>query len=89
MPLCHNNLYKQVARQMAQVHINNIQVRNNPGQVLDPFSFDITFECFSQLPGTFDWKIIYIGSPNNSNFDQIIDQFEMENLSPGVNQFTV
>lgn len=74
---------------MAQVHINNIQVRNNPSKVLDPFTFDITFECFSQLPGTFDWKIIYIGSPNNPNNDQVIDQFDMNNIAPGVMEFTV
>lgn len=74
---------------MAQVHINNIVVKNNPATVLDPFCFDITFECFSQLPGTFDWKIIYIGSPNNPNCDQLIDSFDMDNLAPGVMQFTV
>lgn len=74
---------------MAQVHINNIVVKNNPAKVLDPFCFDITFECFTPLPGTFDWKIIYIGSPNNPNCDQLIDTFDMDNLSPGVMQFTV
>lgn len=73
---------------MAQVHINNIVVKNNPAKVLDPFSFDITFECFSPLPGTFDWKIIYIGSPNNPACDQLIDSFDMDNLAPGVMQFT-
>jgi hypothetical protein len=73
---------------MAQVHINNITVRNNPSSVLDPFCFDITFECFNALPGVFDWRIIYIGSPNNPDCDQVIDSFEMENLSAGVMQFS-
>ena len=90
MTLCNYSfIIDLIARQMAQVHINNIQVRNNPARILDAFSFDITFECFSPLPGFFDWKIIYIGSPNNSQFDQVIDQFDMENLAPGVMQFTV
>jgi histone chaperone ASF1 len=74
---------------MAQVYINNIVVKNNPASVLSPFSFDIVFECFNALPGTFDWKIIYIGSPNNPNCDQTIDSFDMENLSAGVMQFNV
>ena len=74
---------------MAQVHINNIIVKNNPGKALDPFMFDITFECFNSLPGLFDWKIIYIGSPNNQDCDQVIDTFEMENLAVGVMNFTV
>lgn len=73
---------------MAQVHINNIVVLNNPSKVTDSFKFDITFECFTALPGTFDWKIIYIGSPNNPQCDQLIDSFDMDNLAPGVMQFT-
>lgn len=73
---------------MAQVHINNILVQNNPASVLDPFSFRITFECFDHLPGTFDWKIIYIGSPNNPDKDQIIDTFDMHDLQAGIMEFT-
>lgn len=34
-----------------------------------------------------DWKIIYIGSPTNSQHDQIIDAFDMDNLQPGVMNF--
>lgn len=74
---------------MAQVHINNIVVENNPASVLDPFSFQITFESFSTLPGVFDWKIIYIGSPNNPDSDQVIESFDMDNISTGVMQFSV
>lgn len=74
---------------MAQVHINNIVVDNNPAPILAPFKFHITFECFTPLPGTFDWKIIYIGSPENSQFDQVVDSFDMDNLQAGVMQFTV
>ena len=74
---------------MTQVHINNITVGNNPAKVTDPFLFNITFECFSPLPGTLDWKLIYIGSPNNENCDQIIDTFDMDNIAPGVMEFSV
>jgi histone chaperone ASF1 len=74
---------------MAQVHINNIVVDNNPAPILAPFKFHITFECFTPLPGTFDWKIIYIGSPENSHYDQVVDSFDMDNLQAGVMQFTV
>lgn len=74
---------------MTQVHINNIIVGNNPGKITDPFLFNITFECFTPLPGTLDWKIIYIGSPNNPDCDQVIDSFDMENIAPGVMEFSV
>jgi hypothetical protein len=74
---------------MAQVQINNIVVQNNPAPVLSPFFFHVTFECFNPLPGTFDWKIIYIGSPNHLDRDQIIDSFDMTDLQRGVMEFTV
>jgi hypothetical protein len=74
---------------MAQLHINNITIGNNPSNVLSSFVFNITFESFSHLPGTLDWKIIYIGSPTNSQYDQIIDSFDMDNLNPGVMSFQV
>lgn len=74
---------------MAQMIVNQILVKNNPSNVLSPFVFDITFESFSQLPGTVDWSIIYIGSPTNSKFDQVIDSWDMENLKAGVMNFTV
>ena len=70
---------------MAQVHINSIIVNNNPAPILSPFQFFIKFQCFQNLPGTFDWKFIYLGSPNDSNFDQVIDEFDMSNISIGTN----
>lgn len=73
---------------MAQVHINNITVLNNPAFVGESLEFQITFECFNKMPGVFEWKIIYIGSPNNSEFDQVIECFDMDNLDPGVMQFS-
>ena len=74
---------------MAQLHINNISIGNNPASVLSPFQLDITFQCFSDLPGTLDWKIIYIGSPSNNQNDQVIDSFDMDHLTTGVMNFQV
>lgn len=72
---------------MAQLHINNVVVLNNPASILSPIQFEITFECFKSLPGTLDWKIIYLGSPTDSNYDQVIDEFDMPALQPGCMKF--
>lgn len=77
-----------IIQTMAQVHINNVVVQNNPSSILSPIQFEITFECFKSLPGTFDWRIIYIGSPTDSNYDQVIDEFDMANLEPGCMTFS-
>lgn len=72
---------------MAQVHINNVAVLNNPANILSPIQFEITFECFNTLPGTFDWRIIYLGSPTDSSYDQVIDYFDMTDIQPGCMTF--
>lgn len=82
-------MIKLIRAAMAQVHINNIVVGNNPAPVLSPLQFSITFESFNALPGTFDWKLIYIGSPDKPEKDQIIDNFDMDGVPAGVMQFTV
>lgn len=74
---------------MVQLSVNNVTVGNNPASVLSPFHFNITFESFGDLPGIVEWKIIYIGSPSNNNYDQVIDSFDMDNLGPGVMNFQV
>ena len=69
--------------------ITGIVVQNNPSPVSAPFSFDIRFECLKNLEGVFDWKVIYVGSANDPSYDQIIESFEMDNLSTGVMQFQI
>jgi histone chaperone ASF1 len=34
---------------MSIVNITNVAVLNNPAPLLTPFSFEITFECMTQL----------------------------------------
>lgn len=72
---------------MAQVHIANVAVLNNPAKIQSPIQFEITFECFNDLPGTFDWRIIYLGSPTDSNYDQVIDEFDMTDIKSGCMTF--
>ena len=39
------------------------------------------------MPGTFDWRIIYLGSPNDNQYDQIIDEFDMMDMPSGTMSF--
>ena len=34
---------------MASINVLNIGIHNNPSPFLDPFTFEVTFECFAEL----------------------------------------
>lgn len=56
---------------MAKVHVVNVSVQNNPAKFLDDFALEITFECIEELPEDLEWKIIYVGSAESEEFDQV------------------
>ena len=58
---------------MAKVHVCNVVVLDNPSQFNNPFQFEITFECIEDLPEDLEWKIIYVGSAESEEFDQVSD----------------
>ena len=76
---------------LAQVHVCNVVVLDNPSHFKNPFQFEITFECievrsskstkrfylwslYQDLPEDLEWKIIYVGSAESEEYDQVIDQ---------------
>ena len=58
---------------MAKVHVCNVLVLDNPAQFMTKLEFEITFECIEDLPEDLEWKIIYVGSAESEEFDQILD----------------
>ena len=67
----------------------NVVVLDNPSQFNNPFQFEITFECIEDLPEDLEWKIIYVGSAESEEFDQVCDRnyycmkCELNNLGLG------
>ena len=58
---------------MAKVHVCNVLVLDNPAKFMTKLEFEITFECIEDLPEDLEWKIIYVGSAESEEFDQILD----------------
>ena len=52
---------------MAKFHECNVVVVDNLSQFLNPFQFEITFECIEDLPEDLEWKIIYVGSAESKS----------------------
>ncbi|KAH8260926.1 hypothetical protein KR044_000641 [Drosophila immigrans] len=58
---------------MAKVHITNVVVLDNPSSFYNPFQFELTFECIEELKEDLEWKMIYVGSAESEDYDQVLD----------------
>eukprot|EP00093_Oithona_nana_P000813 00813.XXX_1896_673_1 [CDS] Oithona nana genome sequencing. len=72
---------------MAKVHVCNVLVLDNPAQFLSKLEFEITFECIEDLPEDLEWKIIYVGSAESEEFDQILDTVYVGPVPEGRHKF--
>ncbi|XDB59348.1 hypothetical protein AB1E18_012746 [Capra hircus] len=51
---------------MAKVSVLSMVVRKNPSLFHSAFWFEISFECNEALADYLEWKIVYIGSAENT-----------------------
>jgi len=74
---------------MACIIVTNVDVQDNPAKFLDPFKFNITFEVIPPgIKDELEWKLIYVGSADDSNCDQELDSVFVGPVSVGRNMFT-
>ena len=72
---------------MAKVHVCNVLVLDNPTQFMSKLEFEITFECIEDLPEDLEWKIIYVGSAESEEYDQILDTVYVGPVPEGRHKF--
>lgn len=94
---------------MAKVQLSNVVVLDNPSPFLNPFQFELTFECIEDLnEGIFikiitnkytilflhltffldlEWKMIYVGSAESEEHDQILDTIYVGPVPEGRHMF--
>lgn len=74
---------------MAVVQITDVKVLDNPSAFTNPFSFQITFQCLQELPEDIEWKVTYVGSASDENYDQVLEEVLVGPLVVGVNSFVL
>ncbi|KAM8719647.1 hypothetical protein ACLKA7_005819 [Drosophila subpalustris] len=62
---------------MAKVYITNVGVLNNPSTFFDAFQFELTIECTEELKEDLEWKMIYVGSAESVEHDQVLDTIDV------------
>jgi len=74
---------------MALVNLVNMAVLDNPTSFLNPFQFEVTFECLQELDDDLEWKVLYVGSANDSTRDLVLDEILVGPIPVGVNKFVL
>ncbi|KAG1049216.1 hypothetical protein G6F43_008449 [Rhizopus delemar] len=72
---------------MSLVNILNIQVLDNPTAFTNPFQFEITFECNAPLEDDLEWKMVYVGAAETSEYDQVLESIMVGPIPVGTNKF--
>ncbi|XP_013408048.1 histone chaperone ASF1A-like [Lingula anatina] len=72
---------------MAKINILNVVVLDNPSPFENPFQFEITFECLEELNEDLEWKVVYVGSAANQDFDQVLDSVLVGPIPMGKHKF--
>lgn len=62
---------------------------DNPTHFRNPFQFEITFECLQELDDDLEWKVVYVGSAEDSTHDQILEEVLVGPVPVGVNKFVL
>ncbi|CAO3625963.1 unnamed protein product [Cunninghamella echinulata] len=72
---------------MSLVNILNIQVLDNPTSFTNEFKFEITFECNAELKNDIEWKMVYVGSAESPEYDQVLESIMVGPIPVGINKF--
>ncbi|KAJ3312997.1 ASF1 anti-silencing function 1 [Boothiomyces sp. JEL0838] len=71
---------------MSLVNLVNVEILNNPSGYFDNFQFEITFEVLSELQEDLEFKVIYVGSAESTNNDQVLESVM---VGPGISYVIV
>ena len=74
---------------MSLVNVLNVIVKQNKQNFTDPIQFEIFFESVKNLKHSLTWRIIYIGQASNDEYDQILEEAEMDCEVAGRMTFTL
>jgi len=71
------------------INVTGVTVENNPAPCTEGLRFQIQFECLP--PGVqedIEWKLVYMGSPENNEYDQVLEVVDVGPIQIGRNTFT-
>ncbi|KAL7753780.1 Histone chaperone asf1 [Sorochytrium milnesiophthora] len=74
---------------MSVVNIADVRILRNNCPFLEPFEFEISFECLQELKDDLDFKVIYVSSAVSEAKDQTLESVSVGPIPVGVNKFVL
>ena len=72
---------------MSLVNVLNVIVKQAKTPFTAPISFEIYFESIKPLKNSLTWRIVYIGQASCDEYDQILEEAEMDVQQPARMKF--
>lgn len=72
---------------MGYINITNIIFSSSTEGISAPFSLKIRQDCLKEINHELEWRFVYVGDPQNSNHDQVLDAIFIDHLDYGPNEF--
>lgn len=66
---------------MSKIQLDNIGIKTVQSPMTSPIVLDITFTALEALPSSITWKVIYVGSAFSEDYDQILEEVEIEKIA--------
>ncbi len=74
---------------MSLVTLQNVLVLDNPAPFTNAFQFEVTFEALQDLEEDLEWRVTYVGSAGDDNYDQVLDEVMVGPVPLGTNKFVL
>ena len=71
---------------MAKVELENVRVLNREGLFSESFQFEITFKCIEALEADLEWRLVYVGSAESEEYDQVLDTILVGPVNVGLSK---
>lgn len=72
---------------MGFIHVTNIHFSSSSDPVSSPFTVTIRLDCLRQLDEELEWRFVYVGDPEDSSHDQLLDFVVMDKIEYGPVEF--
>ena len=72
---------------MSNIQLCSVVALNNPATFNSNLEFEITFDCIQAMPEDLEWSLIYVGSADSTEFDQVLDTIYVGPVPEGRHKF--
>ena len=74
---------------MSLINVLNVIVKDKVTEFNHKIAFDIYFESVKSLKHSLTWRVVYIGQASTDEYDQVLEEAEMDVEVPGRMLFTL